>query len=307
MGAGACRRTAAPVSAAVGADASTEASPGLLASVVDPWTWPRAAGANDRDRAVEDVGPYEPTEPGRTGSPLGNPNARYWTKLVGIAWDRDVAIDFDDEPVDLDGDGKPDAKLTRHIHAPGGVLANPALFGLTPTPDDPRGKVGRISVSTGVLGLREPLSAEGNPSGEIGMTCFLCHGGADPTDGHVVLGLAGNAFDYGLLLATADALNDDGPAADHRRAHGFPSGRTVRARLLLAGPGRQDLTGEFGLDVTVPGLHSMRYPGTRRVRQGTKGIVNPDQRAAPSCRGPASTCRTGPAARWPAPVGCGGW
>ena len=55
----------------------------------------------------------------------------------------------------------------------------------------------------------------------------------------------------------------------------LPSGRTVRARLLLAGPGRQDLTGEFGLDVTVPGHHSARYPGTARVRQGTRGIVNP--------------------------------
>ena len=49
----------------------------------------------------------------------------------------------------------------------------------------------------------------------------------------------------------------------------------VRARLLLAGPGRQDLTGEFGLDVTVPGYHSARYAGTARVRQQTRGLVNP--------------------------------
>jgi hypothetical protein len=35
------------------------------------------------------------------------------------------------------------------------------------------------------------------------------------------------------------------------------------------------LTGEFGLDVTVPGIHSGRYPGTSRVRQGTIGVVNP--------------------------------
>ena len=270
-GAGSCDRTA-PAPSGVAADAG---SPGLLADVVDPWTWPRAAGAGDHERAIEDVGPYEPGEPGREGAPLINPNARYWTRLVGIAWDRDVAIDFDDEPVDLDGDGKPDTKVTRHVRAPGGLLANPALFGLTPTPDDPRGRVGRISVSTGVLGLREPLTPDGRPSGEMGMTCFLCHGGTDPTDGHVVLGMAGKDFDYGLLLATAAALDDGGPAAEYRRRHGFPDGRTVRARLLLAGPGRQDLTGEFGLDVTVPGLHSLRYAGTRRVRQGTKGIVNP--------------------------------
>src|SRR6185503_12002557 len=73
------------------------------------------------------------------------------------------------------------------------------------------------------------------------------------------------------------AVLDDGnaQAAGSRRARGFPPGRTVRARLLLAGPGRQDLTGEFGLDVTVPGLHSARYAGTARVRQGTRGLVNP--------------------------------
>jgi len=33
--------------------------------------------------------------------------------------------------------------------------------------------------------------------------------------------------------------------------------------------------GTDGLDVTVPGYHSARYPGTARVRQGTRGIVNP--------------------------------
>lgn len=275
MGVATCRRTPAPAPAATELDAGPGGSAGLLTDVVDPWTWPRAAGASDRERALEDIGPFEPSEPGHPGSPLCSPNAHYWTKLVGIAWDRDVTIDFDDRPVDLDGDGKPDTKLWRHVSAPGGVLANPALFGLTRTPDDPRGRVGRISVSTGVLGLREPLLPDGRPSGEIGMTCFLCHGGADPDDGHVVLGMAATAFDYGLLLATAAALEDTGPAAEYRRAHGFPSGRSVRARLLLAGPGRQDLTGEFGLDVTVPGIHSARYAGTRRVRQGTKGIVNP--------------------------------
>ena len=96
-------------------------------------------------------------------SPLVNTNARYWTALAGIAWDRDVDIDFDREPIDLDGDGRADTQVTRHIRAPGGVLANPELFGLTPTPDDPRGRVGRISASTGVLGLREALRPDGTP------------------------------------------------------------------------------------------------------------------------------------------------
>ena len=213
---------------------------------------------------------------GGAGSPLVNTNAHYWTNLVGIAWNRDVDIDFDDEPVDLDGDGMPDTRVTRHVHAKGGILANPALFGLVPTPDDPRGRVGRISASTGVLGLREALAPDGQPSGQVGMTCFLCHGGTDPTDGRIVLGLPGTSFDYGLLLATAALLDDDNAqTVIDRRARGFPDGRRVRARLLLAGPGRQDLTGEFGLDNTVPYTHAAHYPGTRRVRQGTKGIVNP--------------------------------
>ena len=252
----------------------------LLGDVVDPWSWApsklRNGRAYAREHAIEDIGPFERARPGDPASPLVNSNADYWTRLVGIAWDRDVDIDFDREPVDLDGDGRPDTTVTRHIHAKGGILANPELFGLTPTPDDPRGRAGRISVSTGVLGLREPLGPDSKPTGQVGMTCWLCHGEANPVGGAIVLGLPGASFDYGLLLATAAVLDDcNAVAADYRRARGFPSGRTVRARLLLAGPGRQDLTGEFGLDVTVPGYHSARYPGTARVRQGTRGLVNP--------------------------------
>jgi hypothetical protein len=240
-----------------------------IENVVNPWLWTSARAATDVQRAVEDIGPYE-VMPGVPGAV--NTNARYWTSSVGLAWDRDVDIDFVNEPVDLDDDGKPDTRVTRHIHAKGGVLANPELFGLTPTPQDPRGRVGQISVSTGVLGLREALRPDGQRSGEIGMTCWLCHGSADPTTRAPALGLPGRRFDYGLLLATAAVLEDANAAS--REAKGFPPGRAVRARLLLAGPGRQDLTGEFGLDVTVP-FHSARYAGTRRVRQGTKGIVNP--------------------------------
>ena len=249
--------------------------------VVDPKSWARGQApaderARERQQAIEDIGPFERVRPGDPASPLINTNADYWTRLAGIAWDRDVDLDFDREPVDLDGDGKPDTTVTRHVHAKGGILANPELFGLTRTPGDPRGQLGRVSVSTGVLGLREPLGPDGKPTGQIGMTCWLCHGEANPTGGAIVLGLPGVAFDYGLLLATAAVLDDGNAAAvEYRRAHGFPSGGTVRARLLLAGPGRQDLTGEFGLDVTVPGYHSARYAGTARVRQGTRGLVNP--------------------------------
>ncbi|HVY38123.1 MAG TPA: hypothetical protein VHM31_09310 [Polyangia bacterium] len=281
FGAG-CHRAAAPPAPAVGLAPDLPAGPeALLADVVDPWTWARGADprdptARDRERAIEDIGPFERARPGDPASPLVNSNADYWTRLVGIAWTRDVDVDLQDVPVDLDGDGRPDTTVTRHVHAEGGVLANPELFGLTPTPDDPRGRIGRVSVSTGVLGLREPLGPDGRPTGQIGMTCWVCHGEANPTDGAIVLGLPGARFDYGLLLATAAVLDEgNAPAAAERRARGFPAGQTVRARLLLAGPGRQDLTGEFGLDVTIPGIHSARYAGTDRVRQRTSGLVNP--------------------------------
>src|SRR3954469_3471674 len=56
---------------------------------------------------------------------------------------------------------------------------------------------------------------------------------------------------------------------------GFPTGDAARARLLLSGPGRQDLTGEFGLDLGVPGLHSARYPGVSGLRQGRRGRLHP--------------------------------
>jgi hypothetical protein len=265
-----CRAAPRQVPAPDAAPAPAPVSP--IENVVNPWLWTTASGATDEDKAIEDIGPYE-TMPNMAGAV--NTNAHYWTTNVGIAWDRDVDIDFQNEPVDLDGDGKPDTRVTRHVHAKGGVLANPALFGLTETPDDPRGHVGQISVSTGVLGLREALRPNGQRSGEIGMTCWLCHGAGDPVTNQPVLGLPGTRFDYGLLLATAAVLDDaNAEMAELRRARGFPSGRAVRARLLLAGPGRQDLTGEFGLDVTVP-FHSARYAGTRRVRQGTRGLVNP--------------------------------
>lgn len=283
LGGGGCRRGSTVLGLDGGPKRSARGNVGdadlagadLLTGVVDPWTWARARGASDRDRAIENIGPYEPLDRTRPGSPLVNTNGHYWTVLVGIAWDRDVDIHFDHYPVDLDADGKPDTLLTRHVHARGGILAQPELFGLVRTPDDPRGRVGRISRSTGVLGLREALTADGQPTGHIGMTCFLCHGGRD-ADGRIILGLPGAAFDYGLLLATASVLSDTNlGAAAERRARGFPDGATVRSRLLLGGPGRQDLTGEFGLDVTVPGTHAAHYRGTGRVRQGTTGIVNP--------------------------------
>jgi hypothetical protein len=43
----------------------------------------------------------------------------------------------------------------------------------------------------------------------------------------------------------------------------------------LPGPGRADLTNEFGLDMTVPGLHSRRYSDAATMRTGAEGVFNP--------------------------------
>ena len=240
----------------------------------------QTSGTRAAHHAIEDIGPFERARPGDPTSSLVNTNADYWTRLVGIAWDRDVDIDFDREPVDLDGDGKPDTTVTRHIHAKGGILANPELFGLTPTPDDPRGRVGRISVSTGVLGLREPLGPDGKPTGQIGMTCWLCHGEANPVGGAIVLGLPGARFDYGLLLATAAVLDDGNAAAvEDRRARGFPAG-AHRARAPPAGgprPSGSDRRVRARRDRARLSLRALRGDGACAPADARPG--QPDQRA----------------------------
>src|SRR6266700_1414256 len=78
----------APGTSAVGASAART----LTAEVIDPWRWPRAAGATPLEQAIEDIAPYEPASTGAGGAagaalPV-NTNADYWTRLVGIAWDR---------------------------------------------------------------------------------------------------------------------------------------------------------------------------------------------------------------------------
>src|SRR5262249_56517314 len=71
-----CKRAPEPAAAPPAATAPDPAA-ALLAGVVDPWQWPRAAGATDRDRAIEDIGPYEPAAPGQ---PPVNTNADYCTR-----------------------------------------------------------------------------------------------------------------------------------------------------------------------------------------------------------------------------------
>ena len=284
----------------------------LMPGVVAPRLLPSATSASFRQQAIESIGTYEWQDFTAPGSRLVNTNGDYWTHLADLAWRRDVEIHLDNVPLDLDQDGRVDTHVTRHISLKGGILGNPEVFGLAKDPDDPPGKLGYTSASTGFSGLRDALDFEtGKPTGEIGMTCWLCHSGRNPVDGKTVLGLPSTRLDYGLMLATSslfdpahvldldqdgipdgeadirrrmrlpDSLELDGDhdgrvtVAEYRRALKLPDARQVQASLLSAGPGRQDLTNEFGLDMTAPGLHSRRYQDVGLMRTGPAGVFNP--------------------------------
>ena len=284
----------------------------LMPGVVAPRLLPAAASASFRQQAIESIGSYEWQDFTTPGSRLVSTNGDYWTNLADLAWRRDVEIHLDNVPLDLDQDGRVDTHVTRHISLKGGILGNPEVFGLAADPDDPPGKLGYTSASTGFSGLRDALDFDtGKPTGEIGMTCWLCHSGRNPVDGKTVLGLPSTRLDYGLMLATsslfdpahvldldrdgvpdseadikrrmrlADSLvldlNHDGrvTVAEYRQALGLPDAKQVQASLLSAGPGRQDLTNEFGLDMTAPGLHSRRYADVGLMRTGPEGVFNP--------------------------------
>ena len=240
-----------------------------------PGAWPRAADASDHARAVEDIGPYEHARPDDPTSPLVNTNAHYWTALVGIAWNRDVDIDFDREPVDLDGDGRPDTHVTRHIHAKGGVLANPDAL----RPDAHARRSARPR--------RAHLGVDGRARPARGAAARRR---AERRDRHDLLALPRRrarrrrrTWDWPGATSTTDSCWRPPPSSTTRTPRrprtgaraAFRPGARCAPGCCSPGPGRQDLTGEFGLDVTVPGYHSARYAGTARVRQGTRGIVNP--------------------------------
>ncbi|HEX7598593.1 MAG TPA: hypothetical protein VF518_10295, partial [Polyangia bacterium] len=284
----------------------------LMPGVVAPRFLPAAQGASIRQQAIESIGTYEWEDWTAPGSRLVNTNGHYWSRLADLAWTRDIEIHLDNVPVDLDQDGTVDTRVTRHISLKGGIFANPEVFGLAADPDQVAGSRGYTSASTGFSGLRDAFDLEtGKATGDIGMTCWLCHSGRNPVDGKTILGLPSARLDYGLLLATSsffdpkhiidldqdgqpdgeneirrrtrlpDSLqldfNHDGrvSVAEYRRALKLPDAQQTLATLLLAGPGRADLTNEFGLDMTVPGLHSRRYSDAGTMRTGAEGVFNP--------------------------------
>jgi hypothetical protein len=283
-----------------------------MPGVVSPRLSANARNASVRQQAIESIGTYEWRDFTRPGSALVNTNGDYWSHLADLAWRRDIEIHLDDVPVDLDQDGRVDTHVTRHISLKGGIFGNPDVFGLAADPDEPAGTRGYTSASTGFSGLRDALDPRtGKPTGDIAMTCWLCHSGRNPVDGKTVLGLPSTRLDYGLMLATsslfepahvldldADGVPDDEAdirrrmrladdvvldadhdgrvtVAEYRHALKLPDAKQVQATLLLAGPGRQDLTNEFGLDMSAPGLHSRRYADVGLMRTGTHGVFNP--------------------------------
>ena len=283
-----------------------------MPGVEAPRLLPAAASASVRQQAIESIGTYEWQDFTAPGSRLVSTNGDYWAHLADLAWRRDIEIHLDHVPLDLDQDGQIDTYVTRHLSLKGGILANPTVFGLAVDPDEPAGKIGYTSASTGFSGLRDALDREtGKPTGEIGMTCWLCHSGHNPVDGKTVLGLPSTHLDYGMLLATSSLFDpahvldldgdglpdgesqikrrmrlDDGlvldanhdgrvTVAEYRQALKLPDAKQVQASLLSAGPGRQDLTNEFGLDMSAPGLHSRRYADVGLMRTGPAGVFNP--------------------------------
>ncbi len=292
----------------------------FLAGVISLILWVSLPAKNAYSRdvatslALEYLGPNFPSDWTDKTSPDINGNAYHWTHLLGIPFTDDIHIDLREVPLDLDVDGTIDVRVTRKIDLKGGVVANPEVFGIIPTPDDPKGTVGRYSISTGFFGIRESMDPQsGKGTGRIGFTCGACHAGLNPETGEVILGLTNNKLDWGLMVAGSRAIqpdtvidingdgapdsedylrkrhragdearldpNQDGRVtiAEFREGLGFEPVQQIQARLLLAGPGRQDQSSEYGQDESVPGIMRMEYEdGVESwIRKPRPSIFNP--------------------------------
>ena len=132
----------------------------IMAGVVAPRLLPRrprrACDSKDREhRHLRMAGLHR-----LDFEPRFSPGEHQWRLLDaprGSGLARDIEIHLDRVPLDLDRDGTVDTHVTRDISLKGGILGNPEVFGLAADPDDPPGKLGYTSASTGFSGLRDAL------------------------------------------------------------------------------------------------------------------------------------------------------
>lgn len=263
------------------------------------------------------IGPYIKTADGRTVAA----GAEYWCGVVGVAFDRDIDLDIPPTPLDLDLDREPDTVFSGHWTLKGGLLANPEQVGLIPTPDDPKGTVGKYSVSTGFLGVREeldPVARRG--TGRYAFNCMVCHGGAD-ISGRILIGRPNVNIHLGLIMASSRVmdpsqiirwpgngravtpeelrqregldgsfiLDADGDQqvsiAEWRNAMKLPTAQETRALLMLAGPGRLDQSVDPRMDGTIPLANLQQY---WRQKQGSEQFLRMQRRVKRTVFNPVS-------------------
>lgn len=168
-----------------------------------------------------------------------NALAHYWTDVVGLPFDRDATVKVPPTPLDLDLDRKVDTVFSGEWSLPGGILKNPKLIGLTPTPDDPAGKVGRYSISTGYLGVRQEMDpVTHHPTGRYALNCWHCHGSADD-QGRIILGLPNKDIHLGLMMAASRVMDPTWVIREK------PDGPPISPAVLLQ---RENLDESFKLD-----------------------------------------------------------
>lgn len=255
-----------------------------VADAQTPTTAPKPESADAAAWAIDFLGPDTTTPDGRTL----NAGARYWSEVVGVPFTRDVVVDIPNVELDLNLDGTPDTSFAGHWELHGGILGNPALVGLDATPNDPAGTVGKYSISTGFLGVRQeldPKTREG--TGRYAFNCWVCHGSVDER-GQVQFGRPNTDINLGLIMAASNVFNSgwairerpdaqpmspqdlmqregldatfpldgdgDGQVtiAEWRKAMRMPPAEVDAALMLLAGPGRLDQSIDRRMDGNIP-------------------------------------------------------
>ena len=192
-----------------------------------------AAGRATATRRSRTSAPTSALRPGDPKSPLVNTNAHYWTTLAGLAWDRDVDIDFDGEPVDLDGDGTRGHEGHPPRPRQGGHPREPRA--VRPHAHARRSARARRDASPrrpACSGCARRCAPTARRRGEIGMTCWLCHGRREPRGRQDRPRPAGR----GVRLRPA-ARDRRGARRRERRGGGVPPRARVSARVAPSARG----------------------------------------------------------------------